>query len=285
MKLVGIMPVRNEDWCLGLTLRAALQWCDDVCVYVHASSDCSAEIVHDVRWGHPTRCGTPRGSWTSDFHEEWDEMKHRNTLLSHARVQGATHIAIIDADEILTRNLLGSIRTLAEGVQPGELLYLPGYNLRGGLSHYHADGVWGQRWFSVVFADNPKLSWTGDCFHHREPFGFEFRAVKPIPQHEGGIMHLWGVSERRLKAKHAFYKITERLRWPEKPISEIETTYNLWKTIRSLAKVPESWWEPYKDWMKYLDIDKEPWQEAECRRLVELHGLEMFDGLDLFGVV
>ena len=32
MKLVGIMPVRNEDWCLDLTARAALMWCDELVI-------------------------------------------------------------------------------------------------------------------------------------------------------------------------------------------------------------------------------------------------------------
>jgi hypothetical protein len=36
--------------------------------------------------------------------------------------------------------------------------------------------------------------------------------------------------------------------------------------------------------MKYLDVDAEPWQEAEVRRLVAEHGRETFAGLDLFGV-
>jgi hypothetical protein len=36
--------------------------------------------------------------------------------------------------------------------------------------------------------------------------------------------------------------------------------------------------------MKYLDVDAEPWQEAEVRRLVAEYGREKFTGLDLFGV-
>ena len=39
-------------------------------------------------------------------------------------------------------------------------------------------------------------------------------------------MHLWGVSEKRLVAKHALYKLTERIRWPEKPVEEIDQMYS-----------------------------------------------------------
>ena len=110
-------------------------------------------------------------------------------------------------------------------------------------------------------------------------------------------MHLWGASERQLRAKHALYKITERLRWPDKPIATIEKEYSwaikgepghpsfgtpeTWK----YNTVPDSWWAPYAHLMKYLDVDAEPWQEAEARRLYAKHGPERFKGLDLFGVV
>lgn len=110
-------------------------------------------------------------------------------------------------------------------------------------------------------------------------------------------MHLWGASERRLIAKHALYKVTERLRWPQKPRWIIDNEYSLavygsatapltygTPTTWTYSPVPESWWAPYAHLMKYLDVDAEPWQEAEVRRLVAIHGRDKFAGLDLFGV-
>jgi hypothetical protein len=121
-------------------------------------------------------------------------------------------------------------------------------------------------------------------------------------------MHLWGVSERRLKAKHALYKMTERVRWPAKGVAEIDTYYNhalgtnlafapdrrqfpgrdldvRAKDTWQFADVPPDWWAPYSDWLPMLDINRVPWQEDECRRLAKEHGPELFEGLDLFGVV
>ena len=48
MKLVGLMPLRNEAWALGFTLRVALKWCDTVAVMLHACTDDSARIVRDL---------------------------------------------------------------------------------------------------------------------------------------------------------------------------------------------------------------------------------------------
>ena len=39
------MPVRNEAWCLGLTARAALKWCDELVILDHASNDATGENI------------------------------------------------------------------------------------------------------------------------------------------------------------------------------------------------------------------------------------------------
>lgn len=281
------MPCRNESWVIGFSLRVALAWCDAVVVLDHASTDLSASIVLDVAC-EPANKG--RVHLIAETNPAWDEMRHRQMMLEYARHKGATHIAIVDADEIMTAN------SVSWNWIEGAILHLPGYNLRGGLNRYHANGIWANRWFSVAFKDDPKLHWGGDHYHQREPRGLKLEPYRPIAQGQGGVLHLWGCSERRLVAKHALYKVTERLRFPEKKIAEIERMYSLaikgaadqptWGTSDTwtYADVPDAWLAPYKNLLQYLDVHATPWQEDETRRLVELHGKQHFAGLDLFGV-
>jgi hypothetical protein len=297
MKLVGIMPVRNEAWCLGFTLRIALKWCDEVVVLLHACTDDSLQIVADVQSEV-----TDRLSYFIVKEQQWDEMVQRHTMLEGARKEhGATHIAIIDADEFISANLLPSpderrlssphILDYVNALPPAQILELPGYNMREMpgeplTMRYHANGVWGSRWFATVFLDLPGLSWQGDRFHHREPFGCNWQRWRPIRQGYGGTIHLWGASERRLRAKHAHYRVTERLRWPTKPVQDIERLYSLATSPRepwTYHTLPPTWIEPYADWMQYLHIDVEPWQEKEIAIVLETYGRERFAGLDLLG--
>ncbi len=287
MKLVGLMPVRNEDWVLALSARIALEWCDELVILLHACTDRSLDICTDLCVEYRNRV------YVGEVSGEWTEMQHRQLMLQRARERKATYIALIDADEILTGNLLDK----AIFMQHNDMvLQLPGYNLRGGLNRYHSNGVWGNRWFSTAFKDSPDLHWGGDQFHAREPRGRKLIPYQPISQREGGIVHLWGASERRLIARHALYKCTERLRWPSKPVATIDKMYS-WAIkgdpqnatygtpeTWTYANTPSEWLAPYAHWMKYLDVDAEPYQEAEVRRLVAEHGAEMFQGLDLFGV-
>lgn len=287
MRLIGMMPCRNEDWVLELSARAALMWCDALMILDHASNDRTWEIISRLRVEFPGRvacdCATD---------PDWKEMQHRQSALQSAREMGATHLAIVDADEVLTGNLLGMIRVQVESMPPGRILHLPGYNLRGGLDQYHSTGIWADRWFSTAFRDEPRFGWSGDRFHHREPADC-MPNVRPIMQGQGGVMHLWGASERRLVAKHALYKMTETLRWPDKHRAEINRMYSQafvpafnaqfdqnWR----YADVPRSWWEPYVDLLDRVRVLDVPWQEAECRRLHAEHGPERFTGLNLFGV-
>lgn len=285
MKLCALMPVRNEDWILGLSARVVLRYADHLVVLNHASTDRSAELLGAIADEHPGRVTV-----LEETDGKWDEMAHRQRMLEAARAAGATHIAITDADEVLTGNIVPMIRDLIENLPPRSIMMLPGYNLRGGIDKYHSNGIWANRWFSFAFQDDPALGWNGDRFHQREPMGAPFVLRRTGTPGNGGIMHLWGANERRLVAKHRAYKITERLRWPDKSIAEIDRLYSLaihgqpgdrradWRYTHVL---PE-WWDPYVDLVKHLDIYAEPWQEAECERLIAQHGADHFAGLDLF---
>jgi len=285
MKVVALMPVRNEAWVLGFSARVALMWCDEIVFASHWPEDRSHDIMNELFHEYPGRI-----TIREDREQQWKEMEQRQMLLNCARERGATHIAIVDADEVLCG---GTNPYALNGhlAVPGQILQLPGYNLRGSLNRYHSSGIWANRWFSVGFSDDKRLHWGGDKFHQREPRGMKLEPHRPIAQGEGGVLHLWGVSERRLIAKHRLYRIIERLRFPDKPTSEIERMYSLatdgaadqptWGTPETwtYAEVPESWLSPYSHLLKYLDVDAEPWQTAECERLIALHGRETFKGL------
>lgn len=288
MRLIGLMPARNEDWAIGFTARVALLWVDGLVLLDHASTDDTHAILGALADEYPDRVAL-----MSEAGQQWDEMRHRQAMLERARAWGASHIAIIDADEFAVSRH-GFRDVIEHGLPKDHMLYVPGCNLRGGLHRYHASGIWGNRIFATAFRDRPDIHWSGDCYHSREP-----RADRAWRSHRyvaGGTIHLWGASERRLRAKHALYKITETLRWPEKPRAEIDRMYS-WAIYGrpevprdtpahwQFSDVPASWYSGYEAWIeRHLRIDAEPWQEAEVRRLIAEHGRERFAGLDLFGV-
>lgn len=321
MKIVGLMAARNEDWCLGLTARAALMWLDGLIILDHASTDRTAEIIKEVCKEFPDRVFALR-----EDDPVWEEMRHRQLMLKCARVEKlkdvewkATHICYIDADEILTGDLVFGppsdpaytcvIRGLFNSIPPNSILQIPWLALRGSIGQVHTSGPWadGQN-ASLGFLDDPRLHWSSEArggydFHHRQPMGKPLVPWTPLGARgtrQSGLMHLQFVNVRRLRAKQSWYKIQEMLRWPGREPNQVHAVnqrYNLavyglydpvrgWQERRqaSLGPVPmEQWWKPYEHLMKYFHPHEIPWQEAEVRRAIAEHGPEL-SGLDLFGL-
>ena len=213
-------------------------------------------------------------------------------MLEEGRKIGGTHFAMIDADEVLTGDLLPGIRTQIDCLPPGSCLQIPMRNMYCGIHQYRNDlSIWGSAVTSLAFADAERLSWrpeNGYQHHHREPFGSRCGLRIYPTQMKGGLMHMQFASRRRLLAKHALYQVDEVLRWPgRRSADEVRREYSMapdWNGAQ-FSPAPREWWNPYRDLMKYLNIDAEPWQEQHVRELVARYGPERFAGLDLFGVV
>jgi hypothetical protein len=297
LKLICIMPVRNEAWVLGMTARAVLQWCDELVILDHASTDNSRAIAADVEAEFPERV-----SILIENDPTWREMAHRQRLLEFARRRGATRIALVDADEILTANLVSGIRGLIEQFPAHAVLQIPWLALRGSINRVHVSGPWahGQN-VSTAFKDAPDLHWTsatrgGYDFHHRHPMGRPLIPSCPIPNRHQGLMHLQFVSGRRLRAKQYLYQLTERLRWPDRePVGAVRRRYSLSvygshepQPLQCLEatlgqELHAEWWGAYAGLQQYFDPHAEPWQLAECEQVLKANpGIEV--GLDDFGL-
>src|SRR5690606_30251006 len=185
MKIVALFLVKNESWCLGFSLRVALQWCDEAVVLLHDSSDGTLEIVENaVRRGAAV-------TYACEPDPIWCEMDYRQRLLDMGRRRNGTHFAMIDADEAITANAVGSMRDRGARLKPGQVGYVQTISCWRGLMQHRKD--WGRRPISVAVADSPELAWKPDAagyqHHHREPYGAKQPYVD-LGVEDGGCFHL-----------------------------------------------------------------------------------------------
>lgn len=286
MNLFGMLPAKNESWCIGLSSRAALKWCDHLVVMNHASTDDTQAILEAVSAEHPGRV-----TIIQEHDPIWHEMAYRQQMLEAARAQGATHLAMVDADEVLTGNWLGSIRQHIERLSQRVYLLVPMHAMWRSPFQYRTDqaNCFARGSMALAFQNHPRLCWVDDNgydFHHREPYN---STQGPwVRDRSGGVMHLQFADWPRIVAKHALYKMTEVTRWPgRRSATEIDTQYS--NTLRegglTVAPAPAEWWAPYADLMQHLRCGETPWQIAACKELWKEHGPETFEGLDLYGIV
>ncbi|MGW2370640.1 glycosyltransferase family 2 protein [Streptomyces sp. NPDC001667] len=289
VKIVGCMLVRNEEWVLGCSLRAALQWCDAVVVMDHASTDATPRILEQVR----EEVGRDRvvvESWADA--SRWDEMTQRQRLLVLARKIGGTHFALIDADEILTANFLPHVRDWVGALAPGQVLDMPQVPVWRDLDHYRDDeSNWCHSTISIAVADRRGIFWApadGDAYqhHHRQPRGTR-DGVMPtwiLSPGSGGMMHLQFAAPNRLLWKHRAYKLFEMLRWPDRQsVAELDAKYSgaLDERGMVLSEVPACWWDGYR--RELIDPAHDTWWAAECERMWRENNPETFAGLNLWG--
>lgn len=283
MKLIGLLLVRNEEWILRACIDAASRWCDGLAIMQDRCTDNTYSIVGNMtRDGKDSRTFAPSG-------ENWNEMDLRQSLLESGRALGGTHFAMIDADEMLTHNLLPHIRQWCEGLMPGDVLDLPMIVPHRGLDRYRDDmSVWSNRNdFSVAFADRPDLTWKprdqGYQHHARCPQGAGVH-VRPLSgPKDGGVFHLQWASWERLLNKHRAYKIMERIRWPNREsVQEVDRKYSqaLDETGLRTRPIPAEWWGDYKK--DQINLNHRPWYMDECERMAREHP-EALEGLNLWG--
>lgn len=281
MQIIGLMPCRNEAWCIGLTVRAALRWCDRLVVLDHASNDGTRDILASIAEEFPGRL------WIMlEDDPAWNEADYRQRLLEFGRRLGGTIFATIDADELLTANLIPSIRDTAAAMSPSQCLRLPWPCLWRSVGRYRCDAsAFGRARVPLLVADAPHLSHrpTGSNYqiHTRVPCG----STRVDHDPGGGVMHLQHAEWRRVSAKQALYRMTEVLRGWRASV-DIERTYGPTTNEMGLetSETPAEWWAGYEDIKGNLRLNESPWQEAEVHRLLAEHGRERFAGLDLQGI-
>lgn len=281
MKLVGLMLARNEQWVIGCSLRAALQWCDSVVVIDDASTDDTGKIILDAAFENEGRVILHR--WSESEH--WEEMYVRQKSLEIGRAAGGTHFAIVDCDEVLTANNLSMVRSWFKSLEIGQVLDVPMIAPWKSLDHYcpNTTGI-----ITLGWKDRHDMGWAprGEekyHYHNRPPHGFTERIQIWCPQ--GGVFHLQWSSEERVTWKHRHYMMSERIRWGY-PVNEINDKYHWWNRPphgEGLQAIPAEWWEGYE--RRLIKLDESSWYEAECAKLVKKHGTDAFAGLDLFGWV
>jgi hypothetical protein len=278
VKLIALMVLRNEAWVIGASLRAALRWCDGAAILLDRCTDATVEIVREIAQA----TGKDIIASETDEAEHWDEMHHRQRNLEDGRNIGGTHFAIVDADEILTRNNLYDVRGWLLDLKPGEVLDVPMVANWKSLDVYspHTRGI-----ITLGFRDMPGMGWAPrgqEQYHHhnRPPHGLTRRVSREC---EGGVMHLQFAAWDRFIAKHRHYLMSEYLRW-QYPATELNAKYAWWSQPphgTDLKPVPAEWWGDYPKAL--IELNGPVWYQREIRRMLREYGAERFRGLELIG--
>jgi len=280
-KTIVLMPVKNEDWILPLTLDAAEQIADHILVSDQNSTDKTPEILA----AHP-KVDVIQNSRSGHSNEvRWD-------LLDEARKRyGANNLLLnIDADELLPPiHFLGLKTKIIEHVAPGKVwVSSPWIQIWRSVNTFRNDNsVWSpvtnKKPFAII--DDGKADYSRQFVINDHTSRVPGPEGTPVMETNVPLLHFQFVNWQRTQEKQAWYRCRELISGGD--AAAINQKYQITKDESGIqySLVPKKW---YKNLSvpSTLETQETPsWYVKEIEAMIEEHGEEFFRELDIGDVL
>lgn len=268
VKIVVILPVKNESWILGEFLTAASEYADHIIVGDHHSTDDSGLIVSKF----------PKAILVTAKTKEFSERERREQLLAEARKFGGNNLIIsLDADEFLspdavTSGLLQNLKNL----EPGTHIRFPFFNALPGF-----EKGWIATIDPVAFIDDGARHPDGLKIHFPRLPRSDTSKILDL-EWPNAVIHLQYLDWARMESKHRWYQAWERINFPGKSPLAIFRRYHHMYSMPSkrMVNIPSNWDLSFKeaniDFAAATLASTKYWWDQEVSVLVESHGANFF---------
>jgi len=206
MKIIVLMPVKNEEWILEKTLKAASLFADHIIVADQNSTDRTLEICKKFK----------KVEVLVNKNLGLHQSKARQVLLDKARDYGGNNILIaLDADELFTANCLDdkTFWSSVKALKPGQSVMLQWIMLWRSSNEYREDNsIWSNSWKHFIFRDDGISSFSDKPTS--EPRMPEKFTKSYIRYKNVKVLHYQFVDWERMLAKQRRYRIYDYLNQP-----------------------------------------------------------------------
>lgn len=273
-KIICLTPIRNEAWILDRFLKAASLWADYIIIADQMSTDGSREIVQ--KYSKVILIDNPS--------ESFNEPERQKLLIDEARkIDGPRLLITLDADEILTPNVLKSPEwhTILTS-KPGTIFKFQLANFRPDMKN-----MWLANHFPWGYMDD-------GCQHSSDSKIHSGRIPLPAKHDEIvlnliKVIHFQYVDWARMQSKHRWYQCFERINFPEKSSLDIFRRYHHMYVIpkNQIIPIPNKWIQEYNN----LGIDISSiyhetmlWWDQKVLEFMELYGTKKFKNLHIWDI-
>jgi hypothetical protein len=276
MKVIGLMPVRNEAWVLRQSLQSLTAFCDVVIVSDQRSDDESRSVCREfprvVVLESPTSEVCERARWQ---------------LLDAARsYDGHNLLWWSDADEIVSPRLLSAfLQSHAPHLTPGTAVECLFYHLWGSAGRYRDDAsMYRPHWKALGWVDDRSADYDRSIalpLHEPRVVAGPGRTIRTdaVP-----VFHLQWLLPRRNQMKQAWYRCREMMQGGKSAV-EINRRYAITLPVRRAAtsRVPREWVSDVT--FPDMRIDRDPsWHEREILAWFDERGIEFFEPLEIWHI-
>jgi glycosyltransferase involved in cell wall biosynthesis len=276
MKIIGLMPVRNEAFLLPHSLASLSGFCDVVIVSDQNSDDNSVEICR----------GFPKVIVLESSENQGDRARWR--LLDASRnYDGHNLLWWSDADELLSPTLWNkSFDAAADELRTGTALECLFHNLWGSQRRYRNEpSFYHPNWMVMGVVDDRQADYDRSLsLSLHQPRVPVSPGADVIKRNDLPVLHLQWLFARRNQMRQAWYRCRE---WIEnqKSAANINRFYSVTLPPRFVHTdpVPEHWIQDLT--FPDLSADLETtWQEREIFEWFDRYGIDFFEPLEIWHV-
>ena len=208
MKVIGILPFKNEEKFLPTYLSNVQPICDEIIAVDDHSTDNSRQIMEDagviVKGYEDTE--KLKGGWTCGL--------IRQHLFNYAREAGGTHFVCLDADETFTSNFVPIARDIMSQLEPGEKVHMQWLALWKSYTAYRDDHtVWSRNFKDFIVADHPDLDYSYNYMCEGRTIGPNNNdTLRTLEVEHGGVLHYQFACFNNFLLKQAWCQVGELVR-------------------------------------------------------------------------
>ena len=274
MKIIGITPIKNESPFIDSFASTLTKVCDKIIVLDDGSTDDTVNLLKNYDKIEVINASDNNG-WGSK----------RNTLFNLARDYGATHMVALDADETLTANAVENFDIITSAIKPGQRCTLHWLPMWKSLYDYRDDNsVWSNSYKDFVICDDGVMNYSGNWIH--EPRLPIVTPTKQISSDIGAVFHFQFSSWDAFQIKQSWYRCLERVKNPNKSVSEINHNYSITLDDNNVVttKAPDEWYSnvilPDLNNV-YNNIN---WRITQIKNWFDEYGVDYFKDLNIWHV-
>ena len=275
MKVIALLPVKNEAWVLEHTLACLSGFCDVILINDQQSTDSSRTIAQ----------GFPKAVWIDSSESKICEQARWQLLDIARQYDGNNLLWCTDADELVSPPLM---RQFLDSQQAGlanrtvvDAHYCHFWN---SPSHYRTGyGPYAPYGKAVAVVDDRRLDYERSralpLHEERVPIAADAVRVRA----EGApVLHLQWLLPNRSQMRQAWYRCREWMQG-ERSAAEINEFYSVtlpqWRV--PTAPIPAEWLEGLT--LPGTEVDLQPtWQQADILGWFDARGVEFFEPLEIW---
>jgi hypothetical protein len=275
MKIIALMPVKNEEWILPTTLEDLSRYIDDL-VVCDGSDEDNSRVVIKKYGGHLIS-----ESKTLDY-SLW-----RSELLKKGRELGGTHFIWLDADESFTNNFHTNYIKILKSLKPGQAVTMEWICLWKSVFKQRFDNsIWVKSYKDFIFCDDQISDFKTKVIHEsRTPVIINNENLIKLSPKFGAVLHFQFVPFLRFQEKQAYMRCRELL-ISNREAPAINKDYSITNdnTKINTINVPRTWISDFQNLEKIEALGNNHYYLKKIFNYFSEFGVEKFEPLDIWHI-